>query len=223
MSPLQEELLHDALAERQSDAEIIGALLQGSLARGDGYPGSDLDLFFLLRAGCRRPFVAEERKGILVEYHFNDRERTIAKIQANPMLAYGFVDGRFLRDDTGELAEIAQAAQAVIAAYRTPPEVRAGNGHWLHSSRVKISAARNAGDLLKASFVTATTSWVILEGIWGVNDLPMPPSGTVLHRKKDLTRVPANWEALFNSLFQDETIERVDAALALIDWVLEQE
>jgi hypothetical protein len=224
MSLVHERLIRDALTEAEGDPEVAGVMLQGSLARGDGYPGSDLDLFVLLRDGCRRPFRAEERSGILVEWHYADFEKAAAKVRANPMLSYGYLDARVLRDDTGRLADLARVAGEVLAAYRTSPEERAGILHWLRSSRVKMAAAADAGDTLKAAFVASTTSWKILEGVWAVNDLPMPPSGTVLARRGDLERVPDGWESLFVRLFLGtDAADRVAAAREAIDWVLAQE
>lgn len=221
MHSVHEQLISEALKELEYDSEVIGVLLQGSMARGDGYPTSDLDLFILLRDGCRRPFVAFEEQSILIEHHASDREYATAKIRANPMLAYGFTDGRILRDDSGGLAELSRVAHEVIDSYKTPPSEREGILYWLRSSRIKINAAKDAGDLLKASFVVATTSWKILEGMWAVNDLPMPPSGTVLAHRKDLTQVPDNWDELFEGLFLDDTLGRIHASLTIIDWLLD--
>ena len=224
MSPTHEDLIRHACERASADPEVIGILLQGSCARGDGYPESDLDLFVLLRAGCCRPFHAEEKLGVLVETHYADLDRTTAKIRANPMLTYGFVDGRVLRDDEGGLAILARIASEVIAAYRMPVAERDGIFHWLRSANVKMAAARSAGDTLKAAFVAATTSWKMLEGIWAINDLPMPPSGTVLSRRGDLTRVPDDWDALFERLFTGRNSdERVTTAREIIEWLLAHE
>lgn len=220
MSPVQQQLIDGVLEEVRDDPEVIGVLLQGSLARGDGYLGSDLDLLILLRDGCPHRFVVETIQGILVERHFSDRGRAEAKIRANPMLTYGFLDGRILRDDIGGLAELARVAQEVVNHYRTPPKELEGTLHWLRSAQVKIRAARDGGDTLKAAFIVAATSWKILEGMWAVNHLPMPPSGTVLSRRGDLTLAPDFWQGQFDQLFLGRTEERIEAALAVIDWLL---
>ena len=45
-------LLQEILDRACRDDEVIGVLLTGSVARGDAYPGSDLDVFMPLRDGC---------------------------------------------------------------------------------------------------------------------------------------------------------------------------
>lgn len=221
LSDLHQQLLNEALTDAQTDAEVIGVMLQGSLARGDGYAGSDVDLLVLLRDGYARPFRAQMQNGILVEWHYADKAKAIAKVQTNPMLAYGYNEGRILRDDTGDLAQIAQFAAKVIADYCTPQAELEGIVHWLQSAQVKIQAAHSAGDTRKAAFVVATTSWTLLSGVWAVNDLPMPPSGSVVAHRHDLKNVPNDWLRLFDQLFTSDTEERIQAARTLIAWVLQ--
>ena len=204
------------------DAAILGVMPQGSLARGDGHPGSDMDLFILLRDGQHRPFAVETIDGVLVERHAKDFDGATRKLQENPIQVYGFLEGRILHDPSGRLAEIVAFARHLLDTYRTPPETLAGIIYWLRSARIKITASEYGSGLLKAAFITATTSWKILEGLWGVNDLPLPPSGSAPAHLSDLTRRPPGLDTLIASLFSGQTADRIAAAITLIDWVIGQ-
>jgi len=59
--------------------------------------------------------------------------------------------------------------------------------------------------------------------MWAINDLPIPPSGTVLSRRADLAKTPDGWPALFDDLFLADTEARVKAALTIMDWVLTEQ
>ena len=212
--------LSAVLAEARADAAVLGVLLQGSRARGDALPGADLDLFVLLRPGGRRAFHAEERDGVWLERHFADPDSVRARLRAAPPLAYGFIEGRILHDSEGELAAVVRFAGELLRSYRAPAAEIEALRYWLGSARRKIAAALAAGDGLRASYVAATTSWKVLEGIWAVNDLPVPPSGALPARLGDLRDAPPEWPALFARLFQGDDRVRVDAALQAIDWIL---
>ncbi len=213
--------LQDALAEASRDTRVVGALLMGSLARGDAHAGADMDLFVLVKAGTHRPFSFETRDNIVTEIHAGDRAQTIAKIASRPSLAYGFRDALILRDtDAGDLATVQEAARETLRTYQTPPDERAGTAYWLRSARVKIAASEAAHNALRAGFVTATTSWKILEGVFAVNNLPVPPSGALLSCLAELEQTPPNFADCVNRLFTDrDSSERSRAALWLIDWV----
>lgn len=51
-----------------------------------------------------------------------------------------------------------------------------GISHWLHSSLIKIQSALKANDELKASYLVHTSTWTLLEGIWAINNKPVPPA-----------------------------------------------
>ena len=220
MTPQQDALLQGALETALADDQILGVMLQGSLARGDGHPGSDMDLFCLLHDHQSRPFASVMHEGILLERHFGDFDRTTRKLQANPMLVYGFLEGRLLYDPTGRLAGLVAFAQNVRDTYQTPPETLAGIVYWLQSARIKISAADSGGDWLKAAFVVSTTTWKMLEGLWALNNRPMPPSGSVLSHLPDLKRHPPDLDGLIDALFLGQTAARIGAAVTLIDWIV---
>ena len=151
-------LLREAIDDARRDPDVIGIMLTGSLARGDAYPGSDLDVQILLRDGCSREFHAELRRGILVECSYADETRTRSKIEHDPMNVYSYLDGRILYDPGGRLEALVSAARARFDTYRVPAEEAHRIAHWLKSARIKIGAARDAGDELRAAYVAGTSA-----------------------------------------------------------------
>ena len=213
-------LLKEILDQADRDSEIIGVMLSGSVARGDAYPGSDLDVHILLNNGCRRAFQSEIRQGILVECHYDDFELANSKLEKNPMKVYAYLDGRILYDPEGRLRQLVHLAGTRLEAYRISANESNAISYWLESARGKILAAKEAGDELKAAYITSVTSWKILEGIWAANEKPMPPGGAVWAHIKDLSRGPPHVEAQLRRLFEGDTLDRIGAAVEIIEWIL---
>jgi predicted nucleotidyltransferase len=219
-SEVHRRLLREVLDDARRDPDVIGVMLTGSLARGDAYPGSDLDVHVLLRDGRSRSFRAEIRRGILVECSYADEARARSKIERDPMHVYSYLDGRILYDPQGRLQALVSAARARFEGYRVPDEEAHRIAHWLRSARIKIAAARDAGDELRAAYVTSTSSWEMLRGIWAVYDKPVPPSGALWAHLHDLPTGPPDIEAWLRRLFAGDTGDRISAAIEIIDWVL---
>jgi hypothetical protein len=159
---------YQALATAQADAEMSGLLLAGSLARGDAARLADIDLYLLLRVGSRRPSRAEMRDGILVEWHYADRARTQTKLTTNPMALYTYLDGRILYDPAGHLQDLTALARQLLDSYTVSDRERAGMTHWLLSAQLKVAAARDSGDTLKAGYIVTTTAFEVLVGLWAL-------------------------------------------------------
>jgi hypothetical protein len=136
------------------------------------------------------------------------------------MHVYTYLDGRILYDPEGRLQALVSAARARFGAYRVPAEEAHGIAHWLHSARIKIVAARDAGDELRAAYVASTSSWEMLRGIWAAHDKPVPPSGALWAHLHDLPAGPPDVEAWLRMLFTGDTSARISAAIEIIDWVL---
>jgi predicted nucleotidyltransferase len=219
-SEVHRHLLQEALDDARRDPDVIGVMLTGSLARGDAYPGSDLDVQILLRDGCSREFHAELRQGILVECSYADEALARSKLARDPMHVYSYLDGRILHDPQGRLETLVSAARARFEAYRVPAEEARGIAHWLHSARIKIAAARDTGDELRAAYVTSTSAWEMLRGIWAAYDKPMPPCGALWAHLHDLPAGPPDIAAWLRRLFVGATSDRIGAAIEIIDWVL---
>lgn len=213
-------LLDEILEEARNDDEVTGLILTGSVARGDAYPGSDLDIYMLLVDGCSRPVQAEFRQGILVERGYADFELARARLETDPMKVYRYLDGRILYDAEGYLKRLVAIAGSCFETYEVPAQERHGISHWLKSVRVKIVASRDAGDLLKSAYITSTSAWEVMVGLWAVNDRPIPPGGALLAHLGDLKKRPPHAERKLQELFLGDPLERIEATVQLIDWIV---
>ncbi|WP_282942601.1 DNA polymerase subunit beta [Paenibacillus sp. RC67] len=199
ISETHRELVGEIYEEVLQDSETVGLLLQGSVARGESYATSDLDMYILLKDGLVRPFRSEHRRGIHVEMKYSDFETAVNKCRITSMGIYNFLDSMILFDQEGKLRQLIELSKKLYNEYQTPLEERKSTKYWLESALIKIKAAQCAQDDLKANLVVATSSWKILEGVWAVNNKPMPPNGSVLSQLRNIER-PDDVEKLINSL-----------------------
>jgi predicted nucleotidyltransferase len=85
---------HARVLDAQLDAlgrepDVIAALLQGSVARGDAHPGSDLDLLVVLADDRPSVFRHARVDGVRVEQHRVDVSGLYAKLHQRPGLPTG--------------------------------------------------------------------------------------------------------------------------------------
>lgn len=214
------KLLSESLRSARADNEVAGFMLTGSLARGDALPGSDLDLFTLLDDGLARDFESRRRDGVLVENKFRDFHGAKRRLDEWPMEVYNYLDGRILYDPAGRFVKLKEIARDNFESYEPPEEERGRLHYTLMSVEIKLKSARDAGDLLKASYAASTSSWQILEGLWAVSSRPMPPNGSVFPHLGDLRAGPPDVRRKLERLFLGDIPERTGAALDLIGWTL---
>ncbi|MCC2504739.1 MULTISPECIES: nucleotidyltransferase domain-containing protein [Bacillus] len=214
------KLVQAIVAEILSIDKVTGCMLIGSVARGDAYPESDLDLYILLEDGQKKKFHSETREDILVEYKYADVNQILVNFKNNPMELYSFLEGEILFDKSGELKKLKEIAAYEFENYRVSSDKVKGISHWLHSSLIKIQSALKANDELKASYIVYTSIWTLLEGIWAINNKPTPPAGSVLRYIQTLPNKPIHLEALLHKLFLGDTKERIESAIVLMEWVL---
>ncbi|MCU0096209.1 nucleotidyltransferase domain-containing protein [Bacillus sp. OR9] len=214
------KLVKTIVAEILSIDKITGCMLIGSVARGDAYLDSDLDFYILLEDGQKKKFHSETREDILVEYKSADFNLIQVNFKNNPMELYSFLEGEILFDKSGELKKLKEIATYEFENYRVSNDKVKGISHWLHSSLIKIQSALKANDELKASYIVHTSTWTLLEGIWAVNNKPVPPAGSVLRYIQTLPNKPIHLDELLNKLFLGNTTERIPSANFLIEWVL---
>ena len=214
------KLVQTIVAETLCTEKVNGFMLIGSVARGDAYPDSDLDFYILLEDGQKKKFHSETREGIFVEYKYADVNQILVNFKNNPMELYSFLEGEILFDKSGDLKKLKGIAISEFENYRVSSDKVKGIFHWLHSSFIKIQSALKANDELKASYIVHTSTWTLLEGIWAINNKPVPPAGSVLKYIKTLSIVPVNFEDYINRLFLGDTKDRIKAAMEVIEWVL---
>lgn len=217
------QVLATIVDELKGDPAVSGVLLQGSVARGDHSPGSDLDLLVLLQPGTSRPFQSEVRAGILVETHHSTAPDLTSSVATRPSLAYGIRDGQVQYDRTGEITALMQAATEALQTYRTPAKELRAIRYWLYTAKVKLLAALNASDETRAGLLASINAWKTLEGLWAVNHLPTPPGGAVLTYLQELELLPPHFPELLAALSTGTARERALACSTMITWLLEQE
>ncbi|MBJ7968021.1 nucleotidyltransferase domain-containing protein [Bacillus cereus] len=203
-----------------SKDEIIGLMLIGSVARGDANPDSDLDLYILLENEPPKKFHSEIRDNILIEYKYADFNQVQLNFNNNPMELYSFLEGKILFDNREFLKQLVEIAQYKYKNYCIPDNKIKGISHWLNSSLIKINAALKVNEELKASYIVNTSTWVMLEGIWAINNKPIPPAGSALVHIKALSNRLTNLDNLLNKVFLGNTTERINSAIIIIEWVL---
>ncbi|WP_156575363.1 nucleotidyltransferase family protein [Bacillus luti] len=214
------KLVQTIVAEIVSKDEVNGFMLIGSVARGDAYPESDLDFYILLEDGQKKKFYSEMREDILVEYKSADFNQIQLNFKNNPMELYSFLEGGILFDKSGELKKLKEIATYEFENYRVSSDKVKGISHWLHSSLIKIPSALKANDELKASYIVHTSTWTLVEGIWAMNNKPVPPAGSVLKYIQTLSNRPNHFDELINKVFLADTRERISSAIFLMEWVL---
>ncbi|PEF42939.1 DNA polymerase subunit beta [Bacillus cereus] len=214
------KLVQTILNEYLFRDKVNGLMLIGSVARGDAYPDSDLDFYILLEEGQKKKFHSEMREDILVEYKSADFNQIQINFKNNPMELYSFLEGKILFDKSGDLKKLKEIATYEFENYRVSSDKRKGISHWLHSSLIKIQSALKANDELKASYIVQTSTWTLLEGIWAINNKPVPSAGSVLRYIQTLPNIPIHLDELLNKLFLGDTTERIRSAIFLIEWVL---
>ncbi|MGN4613198.1 nucleotidyltransferase domain-containing protein [Bacillus cereus group sp. MYBK71-2] len=208
------KLVQTIVAETLCTEKVNAFMLIGSVARGDAYPDSDLDFYILLKEGQKKKFHFETREDILVEYKSADFNQIQVNFKNNPMELYSFLEGKILFDKSGELKKLKEIATYEFENYRVSSDKMKGISHWLHSSLIKIQSA------LKASYIVQTSTWTLLEGIWAINNKPVPPAGSVLRYIQTLPNKQIHLDELLNKLFLGDTTERISSAIVLIEWVL---
>ncbi|WP_312505634.1 nucleotidyltransferase family protein [Bacillus luti] len=214
------KLVQTIVAEIVSKDKVNGFMLIGSVARGDAYPESDLDFYILLEDGKNKKFHSEMREDILVEYKSADFNQIQLNFKNNPMELYSFLEGGILFDKSGELKKLKEIATYEFENYRVSSDKVKGISHWLHSSLIKIQSALKANDELKASYIVHTSTWTLVEGIWAINNKPIPPAGSVLKYIQTLSNRPNHFDELINKLFLGDVRERISSAIFLMEWVL---
>jgi hypothetical protein len=214
------QLLEQILGEARGDEEITGLMLIGSVARGDAYPDSDLDLCVLLRNDCTRAFRSEPRGVTQVEWRYVNWDQAHERLAARPMEVYVYLDGRILHDPGGQFEAIAGHARDRYETYRVPAKEKRYLLHCLRSVKIKLRAAMEAGDLFKAAYAAASGAWFILEAIWAVNEKPMPPAGALLAHFRKLATKPPHDQTWLCCFFAGDAQSRIQAAVEAIDWAL---
>lgn len=211
----QLEIFHSLVSEYRKDSTVEGILLNGSVAAGTATELSDLDMIVL---GKKDGFVSKTIDTVLVEIHFVVFDSAVKKLESNPMEVYKYLDAK-VEYDNGKARELISYAENIFLNYRVPEKERQGLIYWLKSTKLKLEAAFSKQDMLSVSYLSATNAWKVLEGMWAVNQKPIPPSSCLYRKHTELARIPyPDW---FRGMFTGDIAARGKNQLDLIGWILE--
>lgn len=210
----QLEILDKEIESLQQDKSVRGIMLMGSVAYGTATDDSDLDIMVM----CDKDeFVSEYVDGILVEIHFHKYETMRKKLESNPMEVYKYIYSKILIDD-GKFAELSDEAHEKYNNYKTPDKEKENIVYWLSAAKSKLLSAIKRNDAVKISYLVATNTWKVLEGVWAVNNKPIPPSSLVFNTHNILSLPLDNW---FENLFVEDTLSRANTMIKIIDIICE--
>ena len=209
----QLKILNNELKNLKSDKNIKGILLTGSVAYGKAAEDADLDVVVL----CNKDeFISKYVDSILVEIHFQKYNTMLKKLNSNPSEVYKYLYSKILFDN-GKLDHLIAEANKIYNDYVTPKEEMESIAYWLSSAKIKLLSAINNNDMKKTSYLISTNTWKVLEGVWAINNKPIPPSSLVFNKHDMLKIIPSeNW---FDNLFVDDNFSRANAMIDMIDWI----
>lgn len=210
----QLEIFRDLVSNLKKDSTVESVMLTGSVAVGTATALSDLDMIVL---GQKNAFVSQTIDDVVVEIYYITFDNAVKKLDGNPMEAYRYLDAK-IEYDNGNAREIIAYAENILERYRVPKKAQAEIAYWLRSVEWKLESAFSKQDMLFVSYLVATNTWKVLEGIWTVNQKPIPPSGYLYRRHTDLDLVPCqDW---FEGLFAEDVWRRGRTMITCIDWIL---
>lgn len=206
----QLEILKCESSLLKQDKSVGGVILMGSVAYGTATDDSDLDILVL----CDKDeFVTKYVDGILVEIHFQKFETLLKKLESNPMEVYKYLYSKVIFDN-GKFTELLNKAKEIYTNYTTPEKEREGIVYWLSSVKIKLLSAIKSGDITKLSYLISINTWKVLEGVWAVNNKPMPPSSLAYNTYNKLDLPLENW---FEKLFVGDVFARAETMIKVID------
>lgn len=212
----QLKVFSELVSKFKEDASVYGVLLSGSLATGTATELSDLDIIVLSE---KIGFETTVIDSVTVEIHYTTFDNAISKINSDPMEVYKYLDSK-IEYDNGKLYEIIEYAKNAFDNYRISEKDKKAIAHWLKSVKIKLQSAFSAKNTLLVAYLTQTNVWKVLEGIWAVNQKPVPPSMSLYRRYSDLEHIPCqNW---LGSLLIGDVDTKGKTMIFLIDWIIER-
>ncbi len=211
----QLEILNSEVALLKQDKHIHSVILMGSVAYGLATDDSDLDILVL----CDEDnFVSKYVDGILVEINYQKYSTLKKKLESNSMEVYKYLYSKIIFDN-GKYVELYDMANEMYNNYITPEKEKESIKYWLSSTKIKLLSSIKTENDLKTSYLISTNTWKVLEGVWAINNKPMPPSSIVYNTYNKLEFPLENW---FVGLFFGDTFSRADTMIKIIDIIIKQ-
>lgn len=174
----QLEILNSELEIIKSNMRNKGVMLIGSVAYENSSEDADLDLVVL---SDKDDFVSKYVNGILVEIHFQKYSTMLKNLKSNPIEVYKYIYSKILFDN-GELIQLVTEANKIYGNYKTPSKEMESIIYWLSSTKLKLLSAIKSNDIKRVSYLISTNTWKVLEGVWAINNKPIPPSSLVFNK-----------------------------------------
>lgn len=212
----QLQIFNKLVSELKKDNAVEGVLLNGSVACGTATELSDLDMIVLCN---ENKFVSRVIDDVLVEIHCITFEKAVEKLNHNPMEVYKYLDSK-IEYDHGKLQEIISCAESIFNNYCVSEKEKCEIIYWLNSTKLKLKSAFSKQDMLLISYLVSTNLWKVFEGIWAVNQKPIPPSSSLYRRYNELKFIPCtDW---FESLLTGAIESKGEMMMYSIDWILKE-
>jgi len=207
-------ILENELKALKQEENVRGVMLMGSVAYGKAVDDSDLDILVL----CDRDvFISKCVDDITVEVHYQTYETLTNKLKTRPMEVYKYLYSKILFDDGG-LEELSLEANNRYNSYKTPEKEKESICYWLLSTKSKLLSSIERNEVVKIAYLVSTNTWKVLEGVWAINNKPIPPTSIVYNTYYMLSFPLENW---FYDLFMGDVLSRAYTMIKIIDLICE--
>ncbi len=221
-TPLHAAELERALARHRADADVLGVLLCGSLARSTARADSDIDLLIVLREGVQRP--PHDRRPGPVPVEEIARTEAGWTVQFSPSRVhdeswgYAFLDGVIVHDVEGAVGRLVAGAAQAHAAYRVPVTILTHYARlWTHV-RPKMVAVLRGGDATEIGWAAAVMTDPLVETLWAITGRPLPSRDLgCLQRHLDDLGMPPDAPARIRRMLGAAPAEALRLQLDLLD------
>lgn len=206
----QLEVLDKVVNVLKQDKTTHSIVLMGSVAYGMATDYSDLDILVL----CDKDdFITKDVDDVVVEIHYHKYNTMNQILESNPMDVYKYIYSKTIFDD-GKFAKLYDKATKMYDNYITPKNEKEDIKYWLSSTKIKLLSAIASEDYIKASYLLATNTWKVLEGVWAINNKPMPPSSIAYNTYGRLEFPLENW---FKDLVAGDVLSKADTMIKIIE------
>ncbi len=211
-----QELLKKIIPMLKADNSITAVMLMGSVAAETENQYSDLNLFIL---GGKNKLQSEIMDDIMVEYLYFTPEAAQSKLDKYGTEVYRYLGSKIIYDMDGRLIKLMRNAMNKYKKYKSADKEKLELRIWLYNARSKIKAAAELQDRLKVDYVTSATTDKIIESVFAINDVPLPPISRMFHELQNLKHIPEpDW---FENLFNRNTSRRTEVSISAIEWALD--
>ncbi|WP_210718583.1 nucleotidyltransferase domain-containing protein [Amycolatopsis acididurans] len=219
-TPLHQRVLDEVIAELQTDTDVCGIMLVGSVARGTARADSDLDLVIVATEDNKQPWQLRPHP-LPVDFTVRTAEQWREHFTPNQIgdesWGYAFLDGVILHDPTGTVARLTTDIPKVHARYRVPAHIKNHYARLWRHVRPKMQAVLQRNDPVEIGWAAAAMTNDLVRTVWAANDLPNPSLdlGT-FHRHLDDLTIPTDVADRLRDILRTPPTEALRQQLNLI-------